>query len=161
MSRRAGALTALIAAAGVLAAGCTADDEPSTAPPATFTSVPAPASTGGPSNPPASTAVATQADVKRGADTGVPGIDVLVTITWTAGKVTPPAGTVDVQVGQKVRVHVSSDQRVDVNVEGHPEAAVTVDPDDAGDLDWTVTQLGDTAVTLGADKTLLTTVQAV
>ncbi|WP_326568442.1 hypothetical protein VSH64_42890 [Amycolatopsis rhabdoformis] len=161
MSRRVGALAALIAAAGVLVTGCTADDEPSTAPPATFTSVPAPASTGGPSNPPASTAADTQADVKRGTATGVPGIDVLVTIGWADGKITPPAGTVDVQVGDKVRVHVSSDQRVDVNVEGHPEADLTVEQGDAGDLDWIVTQKGDSAVTLGADKTLLTTVQAV
>ncbi|MET7993117.1 hypothetical protein ABZU76_19700 [Amycolatopsis sp. NPDC005232] len=165
MSRRAGVLAAIIAAAGVLAAGCTADDEPSTMPPATFTSVPAPATTGGPfaSPSPSSTLNAPAGDqtyVKRGAQTGVPNVDVLITLDWAKGKINPPAGTVDVQVGNRVRVVLTSDQQVDVNVDGHPEAATAVGPGDSANVDWAVTQPGATAVTLGADKTLLTTVRA-
>lgn len=96
MSRRAAALAGTIAAAAFAVAGCSADDEPSTKAPATYTSVPAPAmpSSSAPSNAPSSapgngSATGEQPNVKRGAQTGEAGVDVLVTVAYQGGKVTP------------------------------------------------------------------------
>lgn len=161
MSRRAAALAGTIAAAALVVAGCSADDEPSTAPPATYTSVPAPAAlpSAAPSNE-AGSASGEQANVKRGANTGQPGVDVLITVEYTAGKVTPPAGAVDVQVGDHVKVRVSVDHPQTVDVQGQPDKTTAVQPGAAGDIDWKVAKAGDTRVTLSGSGTALTTVHA-
>ncbi|QRP45071.1 hypothetical protein [Amycolatopsis sp. FDAARGOS 1241] len=162
MSRRAGALAGTIAAAALFAAGCTADDEPSTAPPATFTSVPAPVTIGGPSVLPSSSAppAGDQANVKRGAQTGEADVDVLVTVDYSAGKVTPPAGVVDVQVGDRVKVRVTSDKQETIDVQDMANASSDVGPGAPQDVAWTVAKAGDTKVTLGTAGTLLVTVHA-
>ncbi|HWD02658.1 MAG TPA: hypothetical protein VG674_09420 [Amycolatopsis sp.] len=167
MSRRAGALAGLIAATAVFAAGCVADDEPSTAPPATFTSVPAPVTSGSQAGPASSGAPASgtqagdQSNVKRGAQTGEAGVDVLVTVDYAAGKVTPPAGVVDAQVGDHVKVRVTSDTQATIDVQNMPQASSDVGPGAPRDVDWTVAKAGDTKVTLGSTGTLLVTVHAV
>ncbi|GAA3540662.1 hypothetical protein GCM10022222_25350 [Amycolatopsis ultiminotia] len=163
MSRRAAALAGTIAAAALAVAGCNADDEPTTKAPAPFTSVPAPAA---PSSAPASSAPANgsasgeQANVKRGAEAGEPGVDVLVTVDYRGGKVTPPAGVVDVQVGEHVKITVRSDTAQNIDVQGQPDESADVAPDEPEDVDWTVAKPGDTRVTLRESGALLTTLHA-
>ncbi|MBB4686089.1 hypothetical protein [Amycolatopsis jiangsuensis] len=163
MSRRGAALAGTIAAAALLAAGCNADDEPSTEPPATHTSVPGPVapSSSSASSAPASSAAGQPANVKRGAETGEAGVDVLITVKYAGGKVTPPAGAVDAQVGDRVKVEVTSDKSQNIDVQGMPDKSADVDPDEPEGIDWTVTKPGDTRVTLRESNTLLTTVHAV
>ncbi|WP_033295121.1 hypothetical protein [Amycolatopsis jejuensis] len=163
MSRRAAALAGTIAAAALAVAGCSADDEPSTQPPATYTSVPAPLmpSPSAPSSAPANgNSSGEQPNVKRGAQTGEAGVDVLVTIDYRGGKVTPPAGVVDVQVGNKVKIKVTSDQAQNIDVQGLPDKSADVSAKEPEDIDWTVTKAGDTKVTLRESNTLLVTVHA-
>ncbi|WP_409183198.1 hypothetical protein F9C11_01690 [Amycolatopsis sp. VS8301801F10] len=167
MSRRAAALAGTIAAAALAVAGCSADDEPSTKAPATYTSVPAPAmpSSSAPSNAPSSApgnggATGEQPNVKRGAETGEAGVDVLVTVSYQGGKVTPPAGVVDVKVGNKVKIKVTSDKSQNIDVQGLPDKSADVSAQKPEDIDWTVTKPGDTKVTLRESGTLLVTVHA-
>ncbi|WP_020662462.1 hypothetical protein [Amycolatopsis benzoatilytica] len=163
MSRRAAALAGTIAAAALAVAGCSADDEPSTQPPATYTSVPAPAmsSSAAPSAAPSSAAGnAGQSNVKRGADTGEAGVDVLVTVGYQGGKVTPETGVVDVKVGNKVKITVTSDQADNVDVQDQPGESVALTPKKAQDITLTVTKPGDTKVTLRQSGALLVTVHA-
>ncbi|MFB9929411.1 hypothetical protein ACFORO_41040 [Amycolatopsis halotolerans] len=166
MSRRAAALAGTIAAAAFAVAGCSADDEPSTKAPATYTSVPAPAMPSGsvaPSSAPASengSATGEQPNVKRGAETGEAGVDVLVTVAYQSGKVTPPAGVVDVKVGNKVKIKVTSDQSQNIDVQDLPDKSADVSAKKPEDIDWTVTKPGDTKVTLRESGALLVTVHA-
>ncbi|MYW92332.1 hypothetical protein G3I59_17405 [Amycolatopsis rubida] len=167
MSRRAAALAGTIAAAAVAVAGCSADDEPSAKAPATYTSVPAPAmpsatvapSSGAPASENGS-ATGEQPNVKRGAETGEAGVDVLVTVAYQGGKVTPPADVVDVKVGNKVKIKVTSDQSQNIDVEGLPDKSADVSAKEPEDIDWTVTKPGDTKVTLRESGALLVTVHA-
>ncbi|MGW4401762.1 hypothetical protein ACWEHA_41215 [Amycolatopsis nivea] len=167
MSRRAAALAGTIAAAAFAVAGCSADDEPSTKAPATYTSVPAPAmpSSSAPSNAPSSapangSATGEQPNVKRGAQTGEAGVDVLVTVAYQGGKVTPPAEVVDVKVGNKVKIIVSSDQPQNIDVQDLPDKSGDVSAKKPEDIDWTVSKPGDTKVTLRESGALLVTIHA-
>ncbi|MGW7538916.1 hypothetical protein [Amycolatopsis sp. NPDC054798] len=168
MSRRAAALAGTIAAAALAVAGCSSGDEPSTKAPATYTSVPAPAmpsgsvapSSAASSAPGNGSATGEQPNVKRGAQTGEAGVDVLVTVAYQGGKVTPPAGVVDVKVGNKVKIKVTSDQSQNIDVEGLPDKSADVSAKKPEDIDWTVTKPGDTKVTLRESNTLLVTVHA-
>ncbi|MDT8909420.1 hypothetical protein [Amycolatopsis sp. PS_44_ISF1] len=154
MSRRTGVLAATIAVATMAAAGCSADDRPSTNPsPPTLPAV-------NPAAPSSSATPGGGSNVKRGADTGKPDVDVLITVAYRNGQVTPPAGVVDVQVGAKVKISVTSDQKQDIDVQGQPDRSADVGPDEAEGVDWTVTKAGDTQVSLRQAKVVLTTVHA-
>ncbi|WP_328606541.1 hypothetical protein OG943_42595 [Amycolatopsis sp. NBC_00345] len=162
MSRRTGVLAGTVAVAAMALAGCTADDEPSTAPPATTTPVVTPAgpsSSAAPSSPSAPAAGA-QSNVKRGGETGEAGVDVLITVAYANGQVTPPAGVVDVQVGEKVKISVTSDKQQNIDVQGQPDRSADVGPGEPEDVDWTVTKAGDTRVSLREANTVLVTVHA-
>jgi hypothetical protein len=159
MSRRTGVLAGTIAVAAMALAGCTADDEPSTAPPATTTPVVTPSV---PSSSAASSAPGAGApsNVKRGSDTGEAGVDVLITVAYANGQVTPPAGIVDVRVGEKVKISVTSDKQQNIDVQGQPDRSSDVGPGQPEDVDWTVLKPGDTQVSLREANTVLVTVHA-
>lgn len=159
MSLRTGVLAGTVVAAALALAGCTADDEPSTAPPATTTPVVTPAVPSSSSSP-AGNATGAQPNVKRGADTGEAGVDVLITVAYANGQVTPPAGIVDVQVGDKVKLRLTSDKQQNIDVQGQPDRSANVGPGQPADVDWTVLKAGDTQVSLREANTVLVTVHA-
>ncbi|HEY2057078.1 MAG TPA: hypothetical protein VGH57_01800 [Amycolatopsis sp.] len=159
MSLRTGVLAGTVVAAALALAGCTADDEPSTAPPATTTPVVTPAVPSSSSSP-AGNATEAQPNVKRGADTGEAGVDVLITVAYANGRVTPPAGIVDVQVGDKVKLRLTSDKQQNIDVQGQPDRSANVGPGQPADVDWTVLKAGDTQVSLREANTVLVTVHA-
>jgi hypothetical protein len=163
MSLRTGVLAGTVVIAAMALAGCTADDKPSTAPPATTTPVVTPAVPTSSSAPsvPVGNATGAQPNVKRGAETGEAGVDVLVTVAYANGQVTPPAGVVEAQVGDKVRITVTSDKAQNIDVQGQPGRSSNVSPGKPANVDWTVTKAGDTQISLRELKVVLVTVHAV
>jgi hypothetical protein len=160
MSLRTGVLAGTVVVAAMALAGCTADDEPSTAPPATTTPVVTPAVPSS-SGAAAGNPTGAQPNVKRGAETGEAGVDVLITVAYANGQVTPPAGIVDVRVGEKVKISVTSDKQQNIDVQGQPDRSSDVGPGQPEDVNWTVLKAGDTQVSLREANTVLVTVHAV
>ncbi|SEP52645.1 hypothetical protein [Amycolatopsis saalfeldensis] len=149
MSLRTGVLAGTVAVAAMALAGCTADDEPSTAPPATSTPVVTPAVP----SASAGNAAGAQPNGKRG-------VDVLITVAYANGHVAPPAGIVDVQVGDQVKITVTSDQQQNIDVQGQPDRSANVGPGQPASVSWTVLKPGDTQVSLREANTVLVTVHA-
>lgn len=100
-----------------------------------------------------------QAGVKRGKATGDPKVDVLVTVHYAKGKVTPAVGAVKVKAGQHVKVLVSSDSDQDITVGDDPDKTADVAPGDPEDVSFSV-KSGSTVVALKQAGKKLVTFQA-
>ena len=72
--------------------------------------------------------------------------DVIVDIAIKDGKVTPQGDRVDVKVGQKVTLRISSDAAEEIHVHSDPEHTYEVKPGDAIEESFTIDTPGQVAV---------------
>lgn len=83
--------------------------------------------------------------------------DVVVTVSYSDGSVEPVLTDVQAEVGDEIKVEVTSDEHQKVSISGHPDATSDVDPGEPEDVEFTPNQAGRTKVSLEpADETLVT-----
>jgi len=75
-----------------------------------------------------------------------PSEDVVVDIAVKDGKVTPQGDRVEVKVGQKITLHITSDAHEGVHVHSEPEHEYEVEPGDDVEKSFTIDTPGQIAV---------------
>lgn len=147
---------AVAALAGVaLLAGCGQGGDTAAASPQ---ATPVSTAGAGTSQAAAQGAATTQPGVLRGSAAAAEGADVVVRVSYANGTVTPSPGVVQVDLGQRVQVDITSDTHEGIRVAGHPDESGDVDPGDPEGVEFTANQTGDFPVTLTQDDVVLVTI---
>jgi hypothetical protein len=90
-----------------------------------------------------------------GAATGDPHVDVLVRVAYRRERVVPPAGLVDVALGTRIRVVVTSDKQQKLTVTYYPTEVRTVRPGKPASITFRANAKGIMKVILSDDEAVL------